>query len=76
LERAARGRRLPGVVFEQRYNWGRAYRNGELVCARVHLTVGRDGWLGLTRSMGWVQPPEVRRGDRREIEFGLRERAR
>jgi hypothetical protein len=36
------------VVFEQRYTWGRAYRDGQLVCARVHVTVGRDGRLGLT----------------------------
>jgi hypothetical protein len=50
LELAWRGRRLSGVVFEQRYNWGRAYRNGQLVCARVQLTVGRDGRLGVTRS--------------------------
>jgi hypothetical protein len=38
----------PAVVFEQRYNWARAYRDGQLVCARVQLTVGRDGRLGLT----------------------------
>jgi hypothetical protein len=31
------------MVFEQRYGWGRAYRNGAIVCARVHLTIGRDG---------------------------------
>jgi hypothetical protein len=118
------------VVFEQRYNWGRAYRDGQLVCGRVQLTVGRDdGRLGLTRAerryvvarfservhpalraeltalarrrgaaarrvaegmapievvfedrhlgrqriVGWVQPPQLRRGDLRDIEFGLRE---
>jgi hypothetical protein len=121
-----------GVVFEQRYNWGPAYRDGQLVCARVQLTVGRDGRLGLTRAerryvvarfservhpalraeltalarrrgaaarrdaegmapievvfedrhlgrqriVGWVQPPQVRRGDLRDIEFGLREPSR
>ena len=120
------------MVFEQRYNWARAYRDGQLVCARVQLTVGRDGRLGLTRAerryvvarfserlhpalraeltalarrrgaaarrvaermapievvfddrhlgrqriVGWVQPPQARRGDLRDIEFGLRERAR
>jgi hypothetical protein len=37
------------VVFEQRYTWGRAYRDGEVVCARVHITIGRDGRLGLAR---------------------------
>jgi hypothetical protein len=36
-------------VIEQRYLWGRAYRNGEVVCARVHVTVGRDAQLGLAR---------------------------
>jgi hypothetical protein len=28
--------------MEQRYAWGRAYRNGRLVCWRVHVTIGRD----------------------------------
>ena len=37
------------MVFEQRYSWGRAYRDGEIVCARVHLTIGRDVRLGLAR---------------------------
>ena len=122
------------MVFEQRYTTptARAYRDGQLVCARVQLTVGRDGRLGLTRSerryvvarflerlhpglraelaelarrrgaaarraaermdpielvfddrhlgrqriTGWVQPPQARRGDLRDIEFALRERAR
>jgi hypothetical protein len=30
------------MVFEQRYTWGRAYRDGRLVCWRVHVTIGRD----------------------------------
>jgi hypothetical protein len=30
------------VVFEQRYAWGRAYRDGRLVCWRVRVTIGRD----------------------------------
>jgi hypothetical protein len=30
------------MVFEQRYQWGRAYRDGTLVCGRVHVTIGRD----------------------------------
>src|SRR5258708_6125248 len=46
LEVEAQARRM---VFEQRYGWGRAYRDGEIVFARVHLTIGRDGRLGLTR---------------------------
>jgi hypothetical protein len=37
------------MLLEQRYTWGRAYRDGELVCARVHLIIGRDGRLGLAR---------------------------
>jgi len=119
------------VVFEQRYGWGRAYRDGQLVCARVHITIGHDGRIGLTRQerryvaarflerlhpalrtelaelarrrgaaarraaermdpievvfddgcmgtqriVGWVQPPQVRYGELRDIEFALRERA-
>jgi len=35
------------VVFEHSYAWGRAYRDGKLVCGRVHVTVGRDARLGL-----------------------------
>lgn len=31
------------------HGWGRAYRNGQLVCGRVRLTVGYDERLGLTR---------------------------
>jgi hypothetical protein len=30
------------MVFEQCYAWGRAYRDGRLVCWRVHVTIGRD----------------------------------
>jgi hypothetical protein len=30
------------MVFEQLYAWGRAYRDGTLVCTRVHVTIGRD----------------------------------
>ncbi len=30
------------MAFEQRYGWGRAYRDGRLVCWRVHVTIGRD----------------------------------
>jgi hypothetical protein len=33
--------------MEQRYTWGRAYRAGEIVCARVHVTIERDERLGL-----------------------------
>jgi len=40
------GDRRP-VVFEHRYPWGRAYRNGRLVCGRVNVTIGRDSRLGL-----------------------------
>jgi len=29
-------------MFEQRSAWGRAYRDGRLVCWRVHVTIGRD----------------------------------
>jgi hypothetical protein len=36
-------------VIEQRYLSGRAYRNGEVVCGRVQLTVGRDARLGLAQ---------------------------
>jgi hypothetical protein len=118
------------VVFEQLYAWGRAYRDGTLVCARVHVRIGRDDHrLGLThderryvlarfserldatldrelrelarrrgqaarrlaermepiqivvddprrgrvRISGRIEPPQVRWGDLREIEFGLRE---
>lgn len=42
MDGGATGGRLRDVVFEQRYAWGRAYRDGRLVCARVHVTIGRD----------------------------------
>jgi len=117
------------VVFEQRYRWGRAYRDGRLVCARVHITIGHDDRLGLTRHerryvvarfqerldgslrteltqlvrrrgaaarriaetletielvldhphreheriVGRLQPPQLRHGQLRDIDFGLRE---
>jgi hypothetical protein len=35
------------MVFEQRHAWGRAYRDGSLICGRVHVTFGRDERLGL-----------------------------
>jgi hypothetical protein len=34
-------------MFERRYAWGRAYRDGSLVCTRVHVTFRRDDRLGL-----------------------------
>lgn len=117
------------MVFDQRYAWGRAYRDGSLVCGRVHVTFGRDDRLGLApgerryviarfldrlhptlhselvelarrrgaaarraadrmdpvvlvvddpqhgrdRIIGRLQPPHVRGGDLRDVEFGLRE---
>jgi hypothetical protein len=127
----ARPRFALGVVFEQRYGWARAYRDGRLVAARVRLTVDHDVRVGLTprerrrrslrasfaervdpalraelvavarrhgaaarraadrmepievviedphrgreRIVGRVQPPQGRRGDLDEIEFGLQE---
>jgi hypothetical protein len=36
------------MVFDERQAWGRAYRDGSLVCGRVHVTFGRDDRLGLT----------------------------
>jgi hypothetical protein len=120
------------MVFEQRYAWGRAYRDGRLVCWRVHVTIGRDDARlglapherryvtasfrervdsalhaellalvrrrgaaarrvaerlepieilvddprrGLRRMIGRLQPPQLRGGDLRAIEFGLRELA-
>jgi hypothetical protein len=109
--------------------WGRAYRAGRLVCARVQVTIGHDDRLGLTRRerryvrarfqaerldralrteligllrrrgaagyrmaeriapielvidapggchrvVGRLQPPLLRHGRLRDIEFGLRE---
>ena len=35
------------MVFEQRYAWGRAYRDGTLVCGRVHVIVDHDVRVGL-----------------------------
>jgi hypothetical protein len=117
------------MVFEQRYAWGRAYRDGTLVCGRVHVTFGRDDRLGLApherryvaarfqdrlhpalrselaelarrrgaaarraaegmkpivivvddprhgreRIVGRLEPPQTRRVDLRDVEFGLRE---
>jgi hypothetical protein len=34
------------VVFEQRYRWARAYRDGRLVAGRVRLTVDHDVRIG------------------------------
>jgi hypothetical protein len=34
-----------------------------------------DPCLGLQRIVGWIQPPQLRRGDLHDIEFGLREPA-
>jgi hypothetical protein len=109
--------------------WGRAYRNGQLVCAHVRITIGHDNRLGLTRDerryviarfqddlekglrselvrlvrrrgaaarrvadsletielvldepraerpriIGRLQSPQLRHGQLRDIEFGLRE---
>jgi hypothetical protein len=35
------------TLFEKRCAWGRAYRDGSLVCTRVHITFRRDERLGL-----------------------------
>jgi hypothetical protein len=35
------------MVFEQRYGWARAYRDGRLVAGRVRVTVDRDVRVGL-----------------------------
>lgn len=118
------------MVTEQRQAWGRAYREGTAVCDRVHVTIGRDGRLGLARHerhhvsarfVGWlhpalradlvallrrrgaaarrvaeatppielvfedaqlgrisgyIEPPQLRYGKLRELEFGLRESVR
>jgi hypothetical protein len=37
------------VFSEQRGGMARAYRGGRLVCGRVHITIGHDDRLGLTR---------------------------
>ncbi len=119
------------MLSEQQYAWGRAYRGEQLVCARVHITIGRDERLGLARHerryvvarfqerldaglygelrelvrrrgaaarrvaetlapielvvddprrgrqrvVGRLQPPQLRRGELREIEFAVRELA-
>jgi hypothetical protein len=116
------------MVFEQRYAWGRAYRDGSLVCSRVHVKFGHDDRLGLApherryfvarfqdrlhptlhsellelarrrgsaarraaermqpivivvddprhgpdRIVGRLEPPQTRRGDLGDVEFGLR----
>jgi hypothetical protein len=39
---AGRDEGFDAVIFESRYAWGRAYRDGTLVCGRVHVTIGRD----------------------------------
>jgi hypothetical protein len=36
-------------LTERRYCWARAYRDGEIVCVRVQLTVTADTRLGLVR---------------------------
>jgi hypothetical protein len=114
------------MLSEQRYACGRAYRGETLVCARVHVTIGRLGLAqperrsvtaqfvdlldptlsaelaalvrrrgmaarrvaerldpielilvdprhGRQCMVGRLEPPQVRRGELREIEFGLRE---
>jgi hypothetical protein len=120
------------MVFDQCDVWGRAYRDGSLVCGRVRITTGRDDRLGLAprerrryvvarfqdrvhptlrselaelarrrgsaarraaermepivividdprhgrdRIVGRIEPPQIRRGDLRDMEFGLREAA-
>jgi hypothetical protein len=113
----------------QRREWGQAYRDGSLVCGRVHVTFSRDDRIGLAprerrmvitrfedrldpalraelaelvrrrgaaarriaermepivlmvgdprngreRIVGEIAPPQTRRGDLRDVEFGLRE---
>ena len=36
-----------GATSTQRREWGQAYRDGSLVCERVHVTFGDDDRLGL-----------------------------
>jgi hypothetical protein len=119
------------MAFDHRGAWGRAYRNGSLVCGRVHVIFGHDDRLGLAprerrhvvgarfedrlhptlrselvelarrrgaaarraaermepivlvvddpphervRIVGRIEPPQTRRGDLHDVEFGLRER--
>jgi hypothetical protein len=38
------------VIFEQRYGWARAYRDGRLIAGRVRLTVDHDVRVGLAAS--------------------------
>jgi hypothetical protein len=131
IPRSPRSQFAHGVVFEQRYGWARAYRDGRLVAGRVRLTIDRDVRVGLAprerhrrhiraaflervdpvlrdelaavagrrgaaarraadrmepievviedahrgreRIVGRVEPPQLRRGDLEEIEFGVRE---
>jgi hypothetical protein len=117
------------MVSGQRTAWGRAYRDGTLVCGRVYVTFGSDDRLGLAfherrcvvarfldrlhptlkselaelagrrgaaarraaervepivlvvddpchgrdRIVGRPQPPQIRCGDLRDLEFALRE---
>lgn len=35
------------MTSNQRHAWGRAYRDGSLVCSRVHVTFDHDDRLGL-----------------------------
>lgn len=35
------------MLTDQRHDWGRAYRDGEVVCGRVRVMIGRDRRLGL-----------------------------
>lgn len=130
-ERKLHGTLRVVAIFEKHYAWGRAYRDGSLVCTRVHVTFRRDERLGLAphewryvaarfldrlhpdlraeladltrrhgaaarraaeridpivvviddprhgreRIVGRLEPPQVRRGDLGEVEFGLREPA-
>jgi hypothetical protein len=120
------------MVFAQRDAWGRAYRDGSLVCGRVYVSFGCDDRLDLAprerryvvarfqdrlhptlrselveltrrrgaaarraaermepivvvidhprhgrdRIVGRIEPPQMRRGDLRDVEFGLKERMR
>lgn len=38
------------MIFQKTYQWGRVYRNGELVCARARVTIGEQ-----QRSVGLTQ---------------------
>lgn len=116
------------TIDGRRHAWGQAYRDGSLVCGRVHVTFGRDERVGLAprerrtvlarfedrlhpalraelarrrgaaaqraaermepivlmvgdpregreRIIGRIVAPQTRRGDLRDIAFGLRELA-